>query len=520
MIARYFGLLAPYRGRLALAVTLLLVGGALPVAAILSVRAALESERPGLWLAAFVACGWLYVGLGVARTAITRRIAVQLSSAMRARVLQRTWAMPAKQEQGATSSAALEDAEDLAYGISALVTAIRNPVTVLGLLAGACWISPLVTTGLLLALLPWAAVVAFGGRGVKKWSEESRRQRGALIDLVHEQVAGARVIAAFGVAAFELERLNEQDRADAEARWKWEVGRTLPGAAAEAMGAVTAAAAGAFLLLQASLTASDRLTILLCVIGLARPMSGLAEAWSLAQRALVALERLTPWWEGGTPARQPSLLSGDLVWREVSVTRDAFRMEGVSLSIPRGEWCVWLGANGAGKSTLMHTALGWVDAKGSVTLANVALESLTPSERTCQFAWVPQEPMFFGRTVRENLCLGREIREDLLKEALDAVGLQLELDRPLSEYGRSLSGGELQKLSIARAWVSPAKVWLLDEPTTALDPEAERGFLEAVGRLRGDRTVVFISHRTTVLEYADREVRFEAGRVVGDRRLC
>jgi len=147
---------------------------------------------------------------------------------------------------------------------------------------------------------------------------------------------------------------------------------------------------------------------------------------------------------------------------------------------------------------------------------------VAPEEWRRRVAWVPQRPHLFHGTVRDNLLLGRpgasaaEIDEAAARAQLDGVLRELPRgwDTPVGEGGERLSGGQAQRLALARAFLKDAPVLVLDEPTAQLDPESEAAVMEAMDGLRRGRTVLLVAHRLTTVTRADHVAVVAHGRVV------
>ena len=196
-------------------------------------------------------------------------------------------------------------------------------------------------------------------------------------------------------------------------------------------------------------------------------------------------------------------------------------VEGLTLHIRPGELLALVGENGAGKSTLVKLLLRFYDAdRGSVRVGGVDVKDLDPSELRSRIGVLFQDYASYELSVRENVVMGRpdgvgvgsdDVR--VLKALRDARsewllkkmpnGLDSKVGR-LFEGGHDLSGGEWQRLALARIMYRDADVWILDEPTSSLDPEAEAGiFAELKENLRG-RIGIVISHRFSTVRIADR----------------
>lgn len=182
-----------------------------------------------------------------------------------------------------------------------------------------------------------------------------------------------------------------------------------------------------------------------------------------------------------------------------------------SFRVPAGEILLLTGASGAGKSTIIDLILGFiVPQTGVVTFNGMAMASLVPAAREKLVGWIGQKPMIFNGTIAENIKFAKpEASDNELAEAVrlarlgDVIaGLPLGLETPIGEAGFGLSGGQAQRIAIARAFLKDAPLLLLDEPTAHLDPAIERDVLESLKRLALGRTVVLASHSALAGDFA------------------
>ena len=192
-------------------------------------------------------------------------------------------------------------------------------------------------------------------------------------------------------------------------------------------------------------------------------------------------------------------------------------LDGLSLTVNKGEIVAITGTSGIGKSTLFKLLLGVYglnDGKITITTANEEI-NVGESTRTL-FSYVPQGNMLFSGTIRENLLfINPEADEELLKKAIkisEAEGfiseLPLGIDTVIGEKGHGLSEGQLQRLALARAILSNAPIMLLDEATSALDEKTERKVLENLKRL-SDVTVLIVTHKKAALDFCDKKIEFQ-----------
>jgi ATP-binding cassette subfamily C protein CydD len=197
-------------------------------------------------------------------------------------------------------------------------------------------------------------------------------------------------------------------------------------------------------------------------------------------------------------------------------------VSGVDLELPSGSITALVGESGAGKTTLARLLVGLSRPEsGRILINGRDLTLLAPDSWRSRLAWVPQTPYFTSGTVRENLILGRpDAAENEINTALEAAAadqfisrLPHGLDTLLGDRGAGLSGGELKRLALARAYLCSATLVVLDEPTAGLDPENEQLVCDALEKLARGRTVLVISHREQTLSRAERVAEMIDGRI-------
>ncbi len=203
--------------------------------------------------------------------------------------------------------------------------------------------------------------------------------------------------------------------------------------------------------------------------------------------------------------------------------RDLPAVNEISFSIPPGQLTALVGASGAGKSTLASLLLRFIEpTSGQILVAGHPLNEIPAEEWRKQVAWVPQNPYLFQDTFAANLRLAKpEAAESDLVRACQQAGLldfiatlPQGFETLIGERGARLSGGQAQRLALARAFLKDAPFLLLDEPTSSLDPGLEAELQHSVQTLMQGRTALVIAHRLSTVYQADQIVVLEAGRVV------
>jgi ATP-binding cassette subfamily B protein len=198
---------------------------------------------------------------------------------------------------------------------------------------------------------------------------------------------------------------------------------------------------------------------------------------------------------------------------------------GFNLAIPAGQRIGLVGHSGSGKTTLTKLLLRFADVqKGEILIDGQNIATITQSSLRKNIAYVPQEPLLFHRTIRENIAYGKlnatedEIREAARKaNALEFIEkLPKRFDTMTGERGVKLSGGQRQRIAIARAILADAPILVLDEATSALDTESEKLIQDALKNLMKNRTSIVIAHRLSTVANLDRIIVLEDGKIVED----
>ena len=282
----------------------------------------------------------------------------------------------------------------------------------------------------------------------------------------------------------------------------------------------------------------DLVQFVIYAVMVAGSTGALSEIWGELQRAAGATERLSELLSAddlirdpAQPKRLPQPVKGGIGFENVTFhypSRPAqSALENVNLSIRAGETVALVGPSGAGKTTVIQLIQRfWDPETGRVTLDGVDLRDLRRADFRRSIALVPQDPVIFAASARENIRFGRPDASDEEVEVAARAAAAHEFlaalpqgyDTYVGERGVMLSGGQKQRVAIARAILRDAPVLLLDEATSALDAESERAVQEAVDHLAATRTTIIVAHRLATVKKADRIVVFDQGRIVAEGR--
>ncbi len=290
---------------------------------------------------------------------------------------------------------------------------------------------------------------------------------------------------------------------------------------------------GGRMVLAGEITGGQLVSFLLYAVMVAGAITSLASLWGGYQEAQGSAERVFELLEQkptvADPPRPRRLQPGgdralrfDDVWFRYAPTLP-WALQDIDLEIRPGEVVALVGPSGAGKSTLAGlVSRFWDPTRGSIELGGCDLRELELADLRSAVGIVPQEPMLFGATIRENIGYGREgaTREEIELVAQAAHAAEF-IDRlpegyesRVGERGVKLSVGQRQRIAIARVLLKDPEILILDEATSSLDTESERLVEQAFEELMEGRTTLIIAHRLSTVQRADRVLVLDRGRII------
>jgi ATP-binding cassette subfamily B protein len=418
--------------------------------------------------------------------------------------------------------------------VLALPTMLLSGLVIGGMIAVLLVINPIFGALATVIALGVYLVLRHYLRRIKHVARQTRIHEGEASALAQENLLGIRVVQAFGLEGLAEARYHE--RTGRVLHWG-QIGARLQAGLPAVVGLLTdlgtllLLAAGGTLVLMGSISIGDLLVCNSYLRSMYSPLRQLGKLGNTFTRATASAERVLDLMNtvpaiADLPAARPApKFRGAVAFDKVCFGYDPSQpvLHDISFQIRPGMLVALVGHTGAGKSSILHLLQRFYDPQeGCISIDGTDIRDWTLATLREQIALVPQDPMLFRASVRENIAYGRPGATDAeIVAAARAANADSFISRlpqgyatVLEERGVGLSGGERQRIAIARAMVRQAPLLLLDEPTTGLDALSEQSVVEALERLTVGRTTIVSAHRLSTIQHADLILVVEQGRLV------
>lgn len=391
-----------------------------------------------------------------------------------------------------------------------------------------------------LSLLTFAVVPMVGqamkifGRKLKRSGTLIQERLADMTAFLQESLAAVRVVKSFVREQHEIERYDRENERNFEAamlniRLMSMLTPTVEFLAALAVTVIVWF--GGYEVVEGKITAGALVAFLTYAVNLANPVKRISRVFGTLQQAMAAADRVfelmdLPETIGDKPEAKPlSRVTGSVKVENVSFSygEDAPALRNISFEVKPGQMVAFVGPSGAGKSTIANLLPRFYDVtEGSILVEGMDVRDVTLGSLREQIGIVPQETMLFSGSVWENIRYGRlDATDEEVVAAAKAANadefirqLPEGYDTKLGERGVNISGGQRQRLAIARAILKDPQILILDEATSALDTESEKVVQAALDRLMVGRTSFVIAHRLSTILGADRILVIDHGEIV------
>jgi subfamily B ATP-binding cassette protein MsbA len=374
-------------------------------------------------------------------------------------------------------------------------------------------------------------IVEFGRR-VRRISTGWQEAMADLNSFLHETIAGNKIVKAFGMESYEKKRFFNKTLDLFKLEMKAVVARSLSSPIMEFLGGLGIAFIiwyGGYKVITGSSTAGTFFSFMAAVLMLYDPVKKLSGLNNAVQQGLAAADRVFDIIEMEsdikertdpiTIKRGPHRVTFENVFFKYD---DVMVLKDINLDVKAGEVLALVGMSGGGKTSLVNLIPRFYEVtRGAIRIDGIDIRDVSISSLRDQMGIVTQEPILFNDSIRNNIAYGKwdATDKEIIKVAEAAFAYDFiqnfpnKFDTNIGELGGRLSGGEKQRICIARALLKDAPILILDEATSSLDAEAEMLVQKALENLMKGRTTFVIAHRLSTIDYADRIVVIVNGQV-------
>ena len=370
------------------------------------------------------------------------------------------------------------------------------------------------------------------GKRVLIASEKSQESTSDLAGLIGESINGISTIRSFAVENWIKGRFNTRLRSNKQAKYKTlkllAIQHPIVGFI-EAFGILAILGLGALRINLGLLNSEEFSSFFAGILMLIDPISHISTNFNEYKQAEASLKRLKkinmqPIEKDERNLEKISKINGKIEFNHVSFEykKDNEVLKDITLKISKGQVIAFVGSSGAGKSTMMSLILKFISPKiGDIYIDDKNIRSISSIDIRSNIALVQQQPFLFSGRIIDVIKMGRDFSEDdVIKSAKIANAHEFILKLPskyetnITERGSNFSGGQIQRLAIARAILGNPSILLLDEATSALDSDSEAEVQKGLNQAMNNRTVIIVAHRLSTTQGADKIVVFDKGKIV------
>lgn len=535
----------PYTMRFILAMIFMLIAGGLQASLPLVSKPAIDeifvskdmtalTWIPFLIIGIFLFKGLCSYGQVILMSSIGMRIVTDLRNKLYECIQRQSLAFFTENSTGILMSRITNDVLSVQTTVSEAVTALVKDSFTLICLVGVIFYTDWKLALIAMVVFPLTAYpIAHFGKKMRKVTTASQITMGTLTSLLQETISGTRIVKAFGMEKYESKRFSVENERLFSLVMKTISVNAISSPLMEFLGGLGIAAVifyGGYSVVHGYSTPGKFFSFLAALLMLYEPVKRLTNINNTINQGIAGGERIFSIIDRVPDIiDKPSAVNLPQITKSIDIENVTFRYEekpvlkNINLSIKAGEVVAFVGMSGGGKTSLVNLIPRFYDvSEGRVLIDGVDIRDVKLQSLRSQVAIVTQQTILFNDTVKNNIAYGdiQRTDEDIVNAAKAAnahdfiVKLPQGYESNIGELGTKLSGGEKQRISIARALLKDAPILILDEATSSLDTEAEIEVQDALDNLMKGRTTLVIAHRLSTIRNADRIIALVNGEIV------
>lgn len=438
-----------------------------------------------------------------------------------------------KYHSGVLLTRIVNDGQRIPEGIMLSFDFLREPITFFGFLISAFIASWKLTVMILIVAPIVIYVIAKVGTTVKRYTHRNLTQYGVLGTSLNETFSGIRIIKAFSIETLMKARFLNVNKELYRIVFKTYKVEELSTPLVEFIGSLIMSVVifiGGMWVIKGQVTPGEFMTVFVS-LGLAQgPIKKITSSNLKLQAAIAAIERIRDIFALPTEKTRQGVhlggFKGSIKFKNISFKypeEESYAIKNINLEVKKGEIVAIVGSSGSGKTTMINLLTRMYDVEeGSILIDEQDIQTFSLNSLRDNIAVVTQDTFLFNDTIKMNIMTGnRKASEDEVINAARSAYAEAfinkipeGLDAMLGEKGLRLSGGEKQRITIARAIIKQAPILVLDEATSALDSESEQEVQKAITKLMEGKTTIVIAHRLSTIKNAQRIVVIDKGSIV------
>ncbi len=462
------------------------------------------------------------------------RVSVQIQKDLQSKYMSLSLNYHSGSDSGGHISKVLNDVGNLQFGMTIFADLLREPFLILFCLGTLFYLDWRLTTALFL-LLPFVILLKQVGRSVRKYSYSQQESLEKFTSTLKETLDGLRVIQSFNLETEMRSRLQRVVDVYLHARSKIISRQEGSGPVTNLVAAFMFSGAAYYMgtrISAGTATSGDFIGIITALGMIGNPINKIQDAYVRVQPTIASIDRIFSVLENQQVVPQPANPRAfPTSWESIEFRGVQFRygnntvLKEVDLTVKKGEVIALVGESGSGKSTLVNLLERFIDpTSGEVFIGNVPLKEIDLTDLRSNISLVTQDVFLFNDSIARNIQAGNFSREIISVESAAALANASDfiekkpqkLQSSVGDRGGLLSGGEKQRISIARAMYKNAPILILDEATSALDSASEVEVQKGLDRLMEGRTTFVIAHRLSTVLKADRILVLRDGEIIED----
>jgi len=462
-------------------------------------------------------------------------ILTDLRKQMYQKIISLPLAFYSKRQKGDVMARILGDINEMQNSFFiALELIVREPATIIFSLIFMFSFSWKLTLFVLLFIPVAGFLISRLGKSLKSNSLKAQQEGGRLISIVEESLTGLKIVKSYNSETiFNQKFTNSADRILKLAN-KIGVKNNLAGPVSEVLGIATIAVllwyGGQLVLVENVIKGTDFLAFMGLAYAILTPAKAISKASYKVKNGIAAADRVFEiLHEEDTLPDLPNATVLNTFESELKVENISFKydndyvLKNFSIKVPKGKTIALVGQSGSGKSTIANLVTRFYDInKGTISIDGKDIKKVTKKSLRNLMGLVTQDSILFNDTIKNNILIGKpDATEDQIIDALKIANawefvseLPNGIETNVGDAGNNFSGGQKQRLSIARAVLKNPPIMILDEATSALDTESERLVQVALENMMKNRTSIVIAHRLSTIQNADQIIVMQKGEIV------